>query len=218
MRTPPTTRTKEDATKELHEIELEINKEKDMLARIKATRAEAEVAFELRENKFKERESKIDIDEEKFKQDAEGRKRTIEFLDSEIADKTARIKYLDKQEEENRKYREDCISKRDQEFMELSEQIIGQRKFIDSTDIDIAQRRGDLAKLDQQLIELKNRHKEEEERLFSLAQELDDRGREQDERETMITNKMSDLRVYTNQLRRLYGDKLDKVAVGGLIE
>ena len=94
MRTPPSTRTKDDANKELHEIELKINREKGNLESIAKQRAESEAGFVARERKCKDTEIKIRKNCNELNEAISAKEKEIKHLDNIIASKTSDIESL----------------------------------------------------------------------------------------------------------------------------
>lgn len=95
MRTPPSTRTKDDANKELHEIELKINVAKTALERVAAERAAAEEGFATREKRCKDIEDSFGEAVRAADEKIKNSEQIIKLLDIQIAKSTESLHTID---------------------------------------------------------------------------------------------------------------------------
>jgi len=211
MRTPPITRTKDDANKELHEVELKINLEKQKLEIIQRERGSTESAFEDRERRcIKKEENLVDIvvgliskKEETVNDIKENeyqisrhqsllnsQKDEIELLDTEIKNKTILVKEMNKLFEKHKSENEKNIK--------LIEKIVENYN-------------NDISRLNKEVVSMENIKSKlvleiNEKEKLQLKKE-----KELKEREKTVANKESDFRVIRGRLAKKYKNTANEV-------
>lgn len=214
MRTPPSTRTKDDANKELHEIELKINGEKIILEAITKKREEAEIAFAARE-------LKCDVDEEesnkKIKKQSEiydQKEKLILALDVRIGEKTKDVNDLLEKESYETRIHKEAVSKREKELKDLDTAIEGERATLSAITTAIPERQKDKDKIDADILIATNNLSQIKKDTEKLEEENLNKKKELDAEAIRLTNVKADIRIlsvrFHNKWRNVMTDTQKK--------
>lgn len=206
--TPPKTRTKDDAFKELKEIELKINAEKDKLFVAVKERENAEAGFVAREqnaNKIvsesKEMVTNLELSIQEKKEEIKEQERIIAENNSEIAKGikdfnsiSANIQSLRKTLDEMNKAAAVTIAEKKELTESLEKEILAKSNCVRILT-------GDIEKLEQDRNTLeKNRD--------DINSKLNEREKDLSEREHSLEEKKSAIRTYSVRFHKQFGDKL----------
>ena len=206
--TPPKTRTKDDANKELKEIELKINAEKSKLYVVVKDRENAEAGFVAREQKA------LGIERMSFEK--------VEDLKLEI------VKYSEEIKNQKIAIKENCkiIAEEVEEFnsislniqsIELTKEekskelcnIIEEKKLlIKSLDEDIRKSRIVIKSLDEEIATAKHKKLAIERETENIVKECNDRENALAEREIKQEQTLSNIRTISVRLHQKYGDSM----------
>ena len=211
MKFPPSTRTKDDANKELHEIDLKINTELAKLEILQRDRSEAEVGFSLREISSKkiEEDAKNDYGitikekvktEEKLKEinaEINLRNRAV-ISQNEIISKNKIV--ISDLEAKKREYEKQFLTT-EKEKKEISAQL----------DLKISEKQHELHLINHNLHSANKKLSTIEEKTKEIKKETREKEKIIIQREIELEQKKSDLRTISVRLNKKYGQFINTI-------
>lgn len=212
MHTPPSTRTKDDARKELKEIELKINSEKSLLEKIMKERELAESSFATREQKVINSERELSDVLDRLNRKIESNDTTIREQETRIAENSYKIS---KGIEDLNMVSSNISSLR--ETLNKDEEMYSSR--IDSLVVAITalqneeiEKKNEIETINKQI----NKSNEELDRISCEADALQNSFRKREEylseRESDLEEKKSAIRTYSVRFhKRFYGKLPDRI-------
>ena len=213
MRVVPSTRTKDDANKELHEIELKINREKGILESIAKQRAEAEAGFAAREQKCKDAEIESRKNCNELVEVVSAKEKEIKHIDNHIASKTSAIGSLKNDEKVavesfkiEKKHREKILK-------DLSDSIEMLEKDMLNLDRNATEKNNKIEELRAELHSLEEKRDEVIKETTATHTELDEKRSILDNREIALEHKLSNFRTLSVRLHQKYKDKLSQFEI-----
>lgn len=205
MHTPPSTRTRDDANKELHEIELKINEEKNALEKINRERTQAESGFEKREKDHERKVAKSVVEAEHL-----DLKKTL--LEDEIndleAEKVSKNSEISRQNEVLlRKERE--IKDAKKEVLDITDESIkaqNDRNFVVGTiDEILTKKREELVDAEKGILVQRDLEEQLKKKVLKKKLEFEKREAELKAGEIALEKRKSTLRTLSVRLNRKYG-------------
>lgn len=204
MRTPPTTRTKDDANKELHDLEILINKEKAKLEIVSKERADREPGLVAREEKCRKTEEKSKEIVEKIEADIAIKKE--ELLNTEHFIKVNNNLILSQKNDISDNDKE--INKQSKNISSLrilnNKEVTSRKKILSELDTDIKCRSEVIKDANKEMVALKKSLIDIKKEIKESTKEVELEKKKLAEREIIIANKNSDLRIIGDRLNRKY--------------
>lgn len=213
MRVVQSTRTKDDANKELHEIELAINGEKSKLESIAKQRAESEVGFAAREQKCKEIEIHTRKNCNELIEAIEEKEKEVKHLDNRIASKTSDVESLKNDEKVTHNLFKSEKKHRELILKELSDSIETLEKDLVNLDDNIIGKNNKIEELRSEIMSLEANKYEVIKEATIANTELDERRGKIESREIDLENKKSNLRTISVRLHQKYGSAMSEFEI-----
>lgn len=211
--TPPSTRTKDDANKELKEIELKINEEKQKLYVVVKERENAEAGFFAREQKANKIVSESEEMVTNLEVSIQAKKEEIKEQEKTIVENTSKI---NKGVDSFNAISSEIISVqailRDT-IAEKDETVSKSKEVIEALGKEISEKTDKSASIGK-VIESKIKELSElKEERMKIDIELDEREKALEKRETEQETKLSNIRTISIRLHEKYKDKMSKFEI-----
>lgn len=213
MRTPPSTRTKDDANKELHEIELKINLEKTKLESITQQRTDAEAGFAAREQKCNNIEVICAHKVNNLDEIVSVKEKEIKHLDNKIASKTDTLESLKNDEKvaigtykEEKKHREKVLK-------DLSDSIENLEKDMVNLDRNTVDKNTKIEELRDEIMSLEAKKDEVIKETTMALSLLEEKRGKLESREIELEKTKSNIRTISVRLHQRYGSAMSEFEI-----
>ena len=204
MRIVPSTRTKDDANKELHEIELAINGEKAKLESISRERALTEGGFSAREKKCNDAEIKCRKTLNEFNEVVSAKEKEIKILDNHISESNSRFATI--KEDHSvfvESYRADK-KHRLSVLKELKDSIEMIEKDLVNLDSNVVSKNNKIEELRDEIMSLVTKKDEVIKEITIAHREFDERKGILEDREIALERTKSSIRTISVRLHKKY--------------
>mgnify|MGYP001566626789 CR=1 FL=1 len=213
MRIVPSTRTKDDANKELHEIELAINGEKAKLESISRERALTEGGFSAREKRCNDAEIKCRKTLNEFNEVVSAKEKEIKILDNHISESNSRFATI--KEDHSvfvESYRADK-KHRLSVLKELKDSIEMIEKDLVNLDSNVVSKNNKIEELRDEIMSLEAKKDEVIKETTIAHSSLDEKRGKIESREIELENKKSNLRTISVRLHQKYGSMMSEFEI-----
>lgn len=211
--TPPSTRTKDDANKELKEIELKINEEKQKLYIVVKERENAEQGFVDRENKCKNIETTLAESAESLSEKITENTKIVKEQENEIAQNTSKINNAVEQFNSISSEILSVQSILKDKIEESDETIVKKKEVIEKLDKEISEKTDTSTAYGTMVDSKKKQCLELEEKMAEMHKTLDEREKSLTKREIEQETKLSNIRTISVRLHNKYKDKMSEFEV-----